>query len=261
MQTRGGASQARGDALLRQAYQMFTWWHRVREGTVQRSTFRSSMPPVRREVERLLEVGSHCEVPTTAGTCRDIRKRREALGTCGQVDGVEPTNNIAERAIRPGGLWRKGSGGTQRAAGSRFVESMLTVVSTLKQPQRNVFAYRTTVCEAALRGKVAPSLLPTSHQQVQAAAGALFSLPERLRVDFLIPLSANHVRRILREWVPHYNTSRPHMSLGPGMPQPPASLPVPLQAHRHQLPEHLLVVSQPILGGLHHAYALAEKVA
>ena len=69
------------------------------------------------------------------------------------------------------------------------------------------------------------------------------------------------VVRFLREWVPHYNTSRPHMSLGPGMPQPPASLPVPLQAHRYQLPAHLPMVSQQILGGLHHAYALAEKVA
>ena len=87
-----------------------------------------------------------------------------------QVDGVEPTNNTAERAIRPGVLWRKGSGGTQSAAGSRFVESMLTVVSTLKQQQRNVLAYLTAVCEATLRGEAAPSLLPTSHQQVQAAA-------------------------------------------------------------------------------------------
>ena len=128
------------------------------------------MTPVRREVERLLAVGSRCEVPKTAGTCRDILKRREALWTFVQVDGVEPTNNTAERAIRPGVLWRKGSGGTQSAAGSRFVESMLTVVSTLKQQQRNVLAYLTAVCEAALRGDVAPSLLPTSHQQVQAAA-------------------------------------------------------------------------------------------
>jgi hypothetical protein len=106
----------------------------------------------------------------TAGTCRDILKRREALWTFVQVAGVEPTNNAAERAIRPGVLWRKGSGGTQSAAGSRFVENMLTVVSTLKQQQRNVFAYLTAACEAALRGEAAPSLLPTHAQQAQAAA-------------------------------------------------------------------------------------------
>jgi transposase InsO family protein len=58
-------------------------------------------------------------------------------------------------------------------------------------------------------------------------------------VDFLIPLSAYHLRRLLKAWVSHYNTSRPHMALGPGIPQPLASLPVPLQAHRHRLPKHL----------------------
>jgi transposase len=156
--------------LLVQAYQMFTWWHRVREGTLQRSTFRSYMTPLRREVERLLEVGSGCEVPKTAGTCRDILKRRQALWTFVQVDGVEPTNNTAERAIRPGVLWRKGSSGTQSAKGSRFVESMLTVVSTLKQQQRNVLAYLTEACGVALHGEAAPSLLPTHTQQSQAAA-------------------------------------------------------------------------------------------
>ena len=91
------------------------------------------------------------------------------LWTFVQVAGVEPTNNAAERSIRPGVLWRKGSGGTQSEAGGRFVESMLTVVSTLKQQQRNVLAYLTAACEAALRGKAAPSLLPTHAQQSQAA--------------------------------------------------------------------------------------------
>jgi hypothetical protein len=47
------------------------------------------------------------------------------LWTFVQVEGVEPTNNTAERSIRPGVLWRKGSFGTQSAEGSRFVESML----------------------------------------------------------------------------------------------------------------------------------------
>jgi transposase len=170
MRARGSRSEEIGEALLAQAHQMFTWWHRVREGTLRRSTFRTYMTPLRREVERLLEAGSRCGVPKTAGACRDILKRREALWTFVQVAGVEPTNNAAERSIRPGVLWRKGSAGTQSAAGSRFVESMLTVVSTLKQQQRNVFAYLTAACEAALRREAAPSLLPASHQQMQAAA-------------------------------------------------------------------------------------------
>ena len=99
-------------------------------------------------------------MPKTEGTCRDILKRREALWTFVQVEGVEPTNNTAERSIRPGVLWRKGSFGTQSAEGSRFVESMLTVVATLKQQQRNVLEYLTAACEAALRGEAAPSLPP-----------------------------------------------------------------------------------------------------
>jgi transposase len=170
MRGRGGRSEERGDALLAQAHQMFAWWHRVREGTLKRSSFRSYMSPLRQEVERLLEAGSRCGVPKTAGTCRDILKRREALWTFVQVEGVEPTNNAAERSIRPGVLWRKGSFGTQSAAGSRFVESMLTVVATLKQQQRNVLEYLTAACEAALRGEAAPSLLPASDQESQAAA-------------------------------------------------------------------------------------------
>ena len=167
---RGGRSKELGDALLAQTHQMFTWWHRVRDGTLQRSSFRSAMTPLRREMERLLEAGSRCGVPKTAGTCQDILKRRAALWTFVQVAGVEPTNNTAERAIRPGVLWRKGSFGTQSAEGSRFVESMLTVVATLKQQQRNVLEYLTAACTAALRGEAAPSLLPESDQKPQAAA-------------------------------------------------------------------------------------------
>jgi transposase len=167
---RGGRSEEIGEALLAQAHQMLTWGHRVREGALKRASFRSSMTPLRREVERLLEAGSRCGVPKTAGTCREILKRREALWTFVQIEGVEPTNKTAERAIRPGVLWRKGSFGTQSAEGSRFVESMMTVVTTLKQQQRNVLEYLTAACEAALRGETAPSLLPTSDQKAQAVA-------------------------------------------------------------------------------------------
>ena len=159
---RGGGSQEIGEALKHQAQQMFHWWHRVRDGTLSRSSFRSYMSPVRKEVERLLEAGTTCGVPKTAGMCREILKLRQALWTFGHLEGVEPTNNTAERAIRPGVLWRKGSFGTHSAQGSRFVESMMTIVATLKQQQRSVLEYLTAACEAALRDAPAPSLLPAS---------------------------------------------------------------------------------------------------
>jgi transposase len=158
---RGGLSEEISEALLGQAHQMFAWWHRVREGTLKR---------FRREVERLLEAGSQCGVAKTEGTCREILKRREALWTFVQIEGVEPTNNTAERSIRPGVQWRKSSFGTQSAAGSRFVERMMTVVATLKQQNRNVLDYLIAAHEAALRGEAAPSLLPASDQKSQTAA-------------------------------------------------------------------------------------------
>jgi transposase InsO family protein len=102
---------------------------------------------------------------------------------------------------------------------------------------------------------------PPRSPQANALCERLLGTLRRECLDFLIPLTENHLRRILREWVPHYNTSRPHMALGPGIPQPPPSLPVRLQAHRHRLSEPLSVVSQPLLGGLHHAYGLAEQAA
>jgi transposase len=158
---RGGCSQEIGEALRAQARPMFHWWHRVRDGTLAPTTFARYMWPVRREMERLLEAGQTCGVPKTEGTCREILRLRQALWTFVRHPEVEPTNNAAERAIRPGVLWRKGSFGTHSPEGSRFVEALMTVVATLTQQHRNILDYLTAACEAPLYGKPAPSLLPT----------------------------------------------------------------------------------------------------
>jgi transposase InsO family protein len=102
---------------------------------------------------------------------------------------------------------------------------------------------------------------PVRSPQANALCERLLGTLRRECLDFLIPLTEHHLRRLLHEWVPHYNEGRPHMSLGPGIPQPPRSLPVPLQAHRHRIPAQLCVVARPVLGGLHHAYRLEEKAA
>lgn len=85
-----------------------------------------------------------------------------ALWTFVDVPGVEPTNNAAERALRPAVLWRKGCFGTHSADGSRFVERRLTVAATLKHQHRNVVDYLTAACSAALHGHPSPSLLPAT---------------------------------------------------------------------------------------------------
>jgi transposase len=157
MIARGGRSREIGDALQGQVCQMFHWWHRVRDGTLAHTSFACSMRPIRREVERLLEAGQTCGVPKTAGTCRELLKLRQALWTFVRHEGVEPTNNAAERAIRPGVLWRQGSFGTQSPDGSRFVETIMTVGATLTPQPRNILDYLTAACEAALRGEGAPS--------------------------------------------------------------------------------------------------------
>ena len=77
-----------------------------------------------------------------------------------RVEGVEPTNNLAERQIRPNVLWRNNSFGTQSEAGSRFAERIMTVIATLKQQHRNVLDYLTEACDAINWGRQAPSLLP-----------------------------------------------------------------------------------------------------
>ena len=75
-------------------------------------------------------------------------------------EGVEPTNNAAERALRRGVIWRRRNYGTQSASGSLFVEHILTVVMTLRRQNRDVLDYLAAACKAATLGIPAPSLLP-----------------------------------------------------------------------------------------------------
>ena len=99
-----------------------------------------------------------------------------ALWTFVRVEGIEPTNNAAERALRHAVLWRKASHGTDSETGSRFVEKILTVVATCRQQGRNVLECLTGCCRAALEGtslRLSPAGAPrhprwfTYHRQGQ----------------------------------------------------------------------------------------------
>ena len=92
--------------------------------------------------------------------CKPLHKHRAWLWTFLDVEGVEPTNNASERALRPAVIWRKLSFGTQSAKGSRFVETILTVVETCRKQSRNSFEYITAAVQAHFASQNAPSLLP-----------------------------------------------------------------------------------------------------
>jgi transposase len=161
---RGDDSARIGKAMLEEVERMFVWWYRVRDGTLARSSFRVYMRTVQRRFETLLAKGETASHPKTSKTCAQLLKHRDALWTFVYVDGVEPTNNRAEQVVRHGVIMRKISYGTHSAAGSRFVERMLTVHATLRRQQRNILDFMRSACNAALAHQPAPSLLPTEAQ-------------------------------------------------------------------------------------------------
>ncbi len=96
----------------------------------------------------------------TVRTAQKLLKIETALWTFVSVEGVEPTNNLAEQALRGAVIWRRTSFGSQSQAGSEFVSRILTVVTSLKAQQRNPLNYLTEACLAKRLGLSAPSLLP-----------------------------------------------------------------------------------------------------
>jgi len=120
------------------------------------------MVAIQQQVGRVLRQGAECDHNLTQKTCQNLLKLEPALWTFVSVEGVEPTNNAAERAVRSGVMWRKSSFGTRSADGSRFVERMMTAQATLKQQERNVLESLFAACSAQIRGEKAPSLLPNA---------------------------------------------------------------------------------------------------
>lgn len=157
---RGGAARKVGADLLGISDDLFFFWPRVRDGTWRRQRFQEQVVWWRQELRAALTRGTVCGCAKTAATCRELLALEPALWTFAAVEGVEPTNHAAERALRGPVLWRKGSSGTDSASGSRFVESILTAVASCKQQGRNVLAFVTACCEALRHKTTPPSLLP-----------------------------------------------------------------------------------------------------
>lgn len=151
-----------GTRLLDVTARIFAAWYRFRAATIDRPALLVELTPLQAELRDALEDGLDPPHAVVAGAlCGNLLDSWPALWTFAHVDGVEPTNNAAERALRPAVLWRKGSFGTQSDAGSRFVERIMTVAATCKQQGRSLLDFLIDAATAARLGLPPPSLLPT----------------------------------------------------------------------------------------------------
>jgi transposase len=146
--------------LLAQVALLFALWQAFRAGRIDRATLVLAMQPVQAHVRAILERGQRrCD--QAEGLSGDLLNLWPALWTFVTVEGVEPTNNAAEQALRGAVLWRKGCFGAQSAAGNTFVERILSVSATCRQQNRHLLTFLTQAISAYWAGQPAPSLLST----------------------------------------------------------------------------------------------------
>jgi transposase len=158
----GAGPRPVGVRLLAIHAEVFEQWHRFRAGELERADLMLAIARLAAELRAVVEAGVATGHPVAQPLCRALLTVWPALWTFVLVEGVEPTNNAAEQALRPAVLWRKGSFGTQSGDGSRFVERMLTVTATCRQQGRRVLDVLVAAIIAAQRGQLPPSLLPAT---------------------------------------------------------------------------------------------------
>jgi transposase len=162
-----GVSAQIGQSLLAQQKHLFNLWYEFRNGQITRPELVQVVEPIQTQILSILretaeiQIGEKEKTPLakTVRTCRNLLKLESALWLFVREEGVEPTNNAAERAIRPAVIWRRTSFGSDSAAGSDFVSRLLTVVSSLNLQERNVLDFLAESVSAARSRGTPPSLL------------------------------------------------------------------------------------------------------
>ena len=162
MVDRNNAGSAIGKELLEMSGQMLGWWKRVRDGTLTKVRFAGRLHAQREfrvRFRAVLERGAACGCAKTVGTCRELLRGEVSMFLFAFVDGVEPTNNAAERALRHGVLWRKMSHGPKSTKGWEYLACIWSVVETCRQQGRGVWSYLTECVAGVAEGRALPSLL------------------------------------------------------------------------------------------------------
>jgi transposase len=160
MAERAGKAKEVGEGLLGVVKEVFRCWRLVRAGKRSRDWLAKQVEKRwHGEAEGLLLRGLECGCVKSAETCRNILEVEEALWTFAHVEGAEPTNNAAERALRTAVIWRKKSFGSRSEAGCELVGRLLSVAQTVRLRGGKVLDYLTEAIRAHRHGLSTPSVL------------------------------------------------------------------------------------------------------
>ena len=167
---RGGKAAKIGHKAKELAGHLFTIWNDFKSGRIDRPTLQHAMRWVRKDFQVLLKRGAKLEDDKVATFCQNLLDLEPALWTFLRCEGVEPTNNHAERILRKGVLWRKRSFGSRSERGARFAERILTVVQTRRLQGKRVFPFLVAALAAYRARKPAPSLCASGPEPSAVAA-------------------------------------------------------------------------------------------
>jgi transposase len=156
----GGPGAHLGLWGVREAERLFRTWPRHQHGEISRAELRRAMVPVRMRVHRLLQCATASADKRARAFGRDLLRLWPALWTFLEIEGVEPTNNRAEQALRSPVIRRKLCFGSQSGSGLRTSERLLSVTQTCRQHQRNLLSYLSEALSAHRQGHPPPALLP-----------------------------------------------------------------------------------------------------
>ena len=152
-----------GSELLKQESSLFDIWHRFKDSRINREELYHLAKPIRRAVGECLEQGLYTAPELRlVRLCKMLLENFDALWVFLEVEGVEPTNNHAERCLRPNVIWRKKYFCTRSDYGSEYVSRTATMNMTCKLQAKNPFYYLADVVRKHFSGMTAPPLIPAT---------------------------------------------------------------------------------------------------
>lgn len=157
---RGGVSADVGTRLKESGQKLIHHWNRLKSQRIQRATFDGYYRQLRSGILDALHDGALCEEPKTAETCRRLSNECYSLFVFVHHEGVSPTNNAAEQALRKSVIFRKLSFGTEEKTGSQNLSVIMSVTETCRRLHKRPLDYIKAAVHAAFNNKPAPELIP-----------------------------------------------------------------------------------------------------